>query len=1224
MKHTKIRFATVLLAMWLLFTAIPITVFAELLQLHTEPISNDTVYVLAEDNTKRTAFEKHYYCSNGTFVAVTYPEAVHYQNEQGDWIDVDLRMTDDRVAQAYRSQSGRFKTSFSKPGVRSDTSIMSDGGTTSNAPAVSIESGDYALSWSLVGEQPAKTSVSTYASNGGSAYLSASEQATVQVVGELKTATPAAAVQKLPITDPGAFELSSVANQVVYENIFGRDQNVSVRYSVSLNKIEEDIMITAPTDMTSFSMQVACGSLTPTLNDDNSVDFLDNDGDMVYHVSIPYLVDSACAVSYAVDVTLTVQGESCIITYTPDAAWMQDPARVYPIMLDPAVTTRDYASAISDTYVESTSQVCHLNEQYLRISQDDRAKRVALLKLNHLPSIAENLPIISATLNTCSLMALNHSVVIDVKLEELASDLNLLMVKYNDLNGIGKTEIDRVSLSSTSAVTTFDITSCINNLYSGQSSGCFAISLVGNGYLLSIPPIYSTEQAVVSLRPYVSVTYGYVLPENLSANDSIQLKNLSSGGFLFPNSGLCGAGNYIMHAPDSAALNLRTFNLRVSTVSGAYKLELSPNSDTSNVFVSADLSSKLVLLKNASDASANIMQDWLIVPYDATTFKIVLASDMRYVMTAVGSATTYAATPSTSTGGCVSITQCNGAPTNAQLWKIFKGGQAVTNSMALPSLLIDSGIYYVNNRKTGAFISRNLTSSSVTMTSGLLEDIKDQIEWKITRLPDGYYTIQSTQHPNKFLTAQSESAIMATCTGEIEDAQKWHISGSDSQCFFKSALNDKYLYPSSDAATSSQYDLQIGYLNLASEWRMATPENYVELDEFLFSDTIIVAGANKNAQISSVYPTNSYWANDNSDFEFYVDSSNNESSVSLSGFISSQYEGETVIKVKHKVTGVESFFDIYTVVTFASEFTTTEVVDVFDVSHTDDGFYLLEVPLSSVLTDYGITMLYDGEYEDSQTDVNAFYDDWYLYAVVDNDQNYNYGLLKMREQEYDDVDNMADNDTPGVTIPFIEFNYTILLNCLNDATVANQQALSSEIQRVTLTEGSNIHSIPITEYFARTESFAPYLIAQTYVEKIAAGAINGKLSNLTAFAACMEENGQYEQRIREAINANNERAGKIICDLDSFELSIEDPAELTIYEKYAILLTHTANPSFNSFAAEVEYHAEKTLANFMYAHAVRADMTIEKNDYYYYYVSDTYYDYDGAMVVAQREEHGDQ
>jgi hypothetical protein len=66
------------------------------------------------------------------------------------------------------------------------------------------------------------------------------------------------------------------------------------RYTLSVTfergvMTNEIIMITAPTDMTSFSMQVACGSLIPTLNDDNSVDFLDNDGNMVYHVSIPYL-----------------------------------------------------------------------------------------------------------------------------------------------------------------------------------------------------------------------------------------------------------------------------------------------------------------------------------------------------------------------------------------------------------------------------------------------------------------------------------------------------------------------------------------------------------------------------------------------------------------------------------------------------------------------------------------------------------------------------------------------------------------------------------------------------------------------------------------------------------------------------------------------------------------------------------------------------------------------
>lgn len=351
-----------------MIVAMPISAFAELLELETQPIEDSTVYVLAEDNTKRTEFEKHYYCSDGTFVAVTYPEAVHYQNEQGEWVDVDMRLASGNAAQAYESQSGNFKTTFSKPGTKSDASVMSAGAMSANAPAVNMQSGDYNLSWSLTGIKPTDASVSTYALNAaienGNTVLSASADTEVHVKGGMKTAQAAFSVSKIPVTDPDAFSLPSASNQVIYEDIFGEEQNVSVRYSVSMNKIEEDILITAPTDITSFSMQVNCGTLTPVLNADNSVDFLDNSGNMVYHVSTPYLVDAAFAVSYDVEVTLTEQNGICTITYTPDAEWMNAPEREYPIMLDPAVTTRDYNTSIMDTYVESNTQTCHLSNQY--------------------------------------------------------------------------------------------------------------------------------------------------------------------------------------------------------------------------------------------------------------------------------------------------------------------------------------------------------------------------------------------------------------------------------------------------------------------------------------------------------------------------------------------------------------------------------------------------------------------------------------------------------------------------------------------------------------------------------------------------------------------------------------------------------------------------------------------------------------------------------------------
>lgn len=52
-KTNKLRFFTLALAVWLLIVAMPISAFAEFLELETQPMGDQTAYVLAEDTTKR-------------------------------------------------------------------------------------------------------------------------------------------------------------------------------------------------------------------------------------------------------------------------------------------------------------------------------------------------------------------------------------------------------------------------------------------------------------------------------------------------------------------------------------------------------------------------------------------------------------------------------------------------------------------------------------------------------------------------------------------------------------------------------------------------------------------------------------------------------------------------------------------------------------------------------------------------------------------------------------------------------------------------------------------------------------------------------------------------------------------------------------------------------------------------------------------------------------------
>ena len=83
---------------------------------------------------------------------------------------------------------------------------------------------------------------------------------------------------------------------------------------------------------------------------------------------------------------------------------------------------------------------------------------------------------------------------------------------------------------------------------------------------------------------------------------------------------------------------------------------------------------------------------------------------------------------------------------------------------------------------------------------------------------------------------------------------------------------------------------------------------------------------------------------------------------------------------------------------------------------------------------------------------------------------------------------------------------------------------------------------------------------------------------------------------------------------------------LSDYEKHVILATHTGNVSFNSFAAEVKYHAEalwKWYGDFspVYERAVRADMAIgEENESG---ITDQYYNLDSDIVQEQVRYHGE-
>lgn len=78
--------------------------------------------------------------------------------------------------------------------------------------------------------------------------------------------------------------------------------------------------------------------LTPALQADGSVNLTAKDGSLIYTIPAPYMIDEAEAVSYEAAYTLEEENGEWLLTVTADEAWMNDPARSYPVRIDPTIT----------------------------------------------------------------------------------------------------------------------------------------------------------------------------------------------------------------------------------------------------------------------------------------------------------------------------------------------------------------------------------------------------------------------------------------------------------------------------------------------------------------------------------------------------------------------------------------------------------------------------------------------------------------------------------------------------------------------------------------------------------------------------------------------------------------------------------------------------------------------------------------------------------------------
>ena len=654
------------------------------------------------------------------------------------------------------------------------------------------------------------------------------------------------------------------------------------------------------------------------------------------------------------------------------------------------------------------------------------------------------------------------------------------------------------------------------------------------------------------------------------------------------------------------------------------------------------------------------------------TYELDIGSTMHLFVTGVSEGVTW-----TSSEPTVASVNSNGVVTGIQVGTATITASAGDEVLRVIKFYVTfaDGVYRIVNTTglhlaTSGSIAENTLAKMKSLSEGGFEELCQL--WKLKHLGNGYYSIRPMHKLDMALHAGGSTGssvdIVSIGTSDtlngVPSLCRWGIAPTaDGNSYFINHIGTSSLGMKMDGQTAS---VDMGVItDISSEtqgyfkWMLrpvdetlggailydrntqavaTNPVREMEIGEVkTLADLSLAVNAYSNTSIAQ----NFYWQS--SDVQVArVDSS--------TGTVTAVSTGITTITGKVHRAG-QYHYVIYTVNIGYPELFTELIslgcIDAVECDESGDGLFLTTIPLSDIFMSKGIGYLAVNAEGTDPWKVDKYYDDWYLYAV-EGATSVSYGLYKLREEEHDGY----DGDDPGVTISFVALDASRLIQCLKNPSISNQYSLYLKLVQVT-GPGTVAHDDLLAQYFSSTWTCGAYLIAEKYICFISDSATNNKIvvpencknifSQLDNVEALLELPiidsdslaqllflySQYS-RIPNALDAINEEAGYVIFDEENWNISVGDINNLSILEKQAILCCFTANVTFNSFAAEVQFHAEALYSwqndipiagNEWYEAALRADMLIGEEIESGY--ADEYYDLSSDIVQGQIAVHGE-
>ncbi|WP_163537248.1 DNRLRE domain-containing protein [Gracilibacillus sp. YIM 98692] len=305
-------FTAIILCLLFIFQFSPLQVFSTDDSTYVDPpmdnIKEEKTKIVGELVEKRGKNAKHFLKEDSTYEATIYPTAVHYK-ENGKWKDINNTL--------YETENDNGKAVLENKDNNFKARIAKD---TDDGNIVDVKQGKYEVAWTIDGLQHSSAAIRAKDSLDG---LDENEQK--------KT-------------------LTNIKSVVDFQDIF---PNTDLSYDILAEGVKENMIVHDKVDHPTYTYSIQTENLVPYLQDDQSIVFKDSDDSdqIIFKMDAPYMFDQTGETSNDILIDLQSNEDDYILTVTPSHDWINDDERVFPITIDPSLSTSVDSTKIYDNHV---------------------------------------------------------------------------------------------------------------------------------------------------------------------------------------------------------------------------------------------------------------------------------------------------------------------------------------------------------------------------------------------------------------------------------------------------------------------------------------------------------------------------------------------------------------------------------------------------------------------------------------------------------------------------------------------------------------------------------------------------------------------------------------------------------------------------------------------------------------------------------------------------------